>query len=326
MNCYNILVTGIGGNVGQGIIRNIRSLALNLKVTGTNITAFSAGNHLCDYFYKVPYASDSGYISIMNEICSERKIDLIIPSTDLESYYLSKAIDEFDIPIAVSEHETIKVCIDKYQTYLHHSEYNIPFGRCYLPSEYNFQFDECIAKPRTGRGSRGIVLNPTKFTEFNDEDYLIQEFIRGLEITTSFYVTKRNELHGYITFERTLDNGATTNCKVVNKFDKDLYQIITKLIAHNKYRGSINLQSIVTETNKIIPFEINCRISGTNSIRSQFGFEDVKYTLQELLFNTEIKKPIIKQGIATRILIDVIYPKASEYHILKDKNNNHYLY
>ena len=52
MEKKTVLVTGIGGNVGQGIIRNIHSYDPSIRVVGTNVTSFSAGNHLCDTVYK----------------------------------------------------------------------------------------------------------------------------------------------------------------------------------------------------------------------------------------------------------------------------------
>mgnify|MGYP000076481693 FL=1 len=49
-----VLVSGIGGNVGQGIIRNINKVFPNVIIVGVDINDFSSGNHLCDIFYKVP--------------------------------------------------------------------------------------------------------------------------------------------------------------------------------------------------------------------------------------------------------------------------------
>ena len=98
-----------------------------------------------------------------------------------------------------------------------------------------------------------------------------------------------------------------------------------KIIKNFKIKGSCNIQSIVDKKGKITPFEGNCRISGTNSIRSQFGFEDVKYTIEEYLFNKKPKKPIIKKGAAVRILMDVIYPGIG-LNKIKNKSTKHYMF
>ena len=155
---------------------------------------------------------------------------------------------------------------------------------------------------------------------------MVQELHKGDEITTAFYVTKTNKLHGFITLSRHLENGTTTHCKVETKYNKGLESILLKMISINKFKGAANLQSIVTKEGVIKPFEINCRISGTNSIRANFGFKDVLYTLQEYLYNESPSQPNIKKGVATRILMDVIYPDQTSFDDVKDNTSNHYIY
>ena len=115
---------------------------------------------------------------------------------------------------------------------------------------------------------------------------------------------------GHITFIRSLSHGTTDRCEVVFDYKKEVEKIIRKMIDSFEIKGSCNIQAIVSKGGRVIPFEINGRISGTNSIRGQFGFEDVRYTLQEYLFNEDPEKPVIKKGAAVRVLMDVIYPNT----------------
>lgn len=326
MAAKRVLVTGVGGNVGQGIIRNIRSLPYDILVTGTNIVEFSSGNYLCDSFYKVPYAYDENYIPALIDIVSKGNIDLVIPSTDYEAFYLSDNLSRIPCKVAVSAFGASKIYLDKYESWLHHQKYQIPFAASFEPSAYKNQFERCIVKPKKGRGSRGIHLNPKDFSVFSDEEYMVQELHIGEEITTAFYVTRGSRFHGQITMVRSLENGATSLCKVSFAYDEKVLPILHKIIKHAPIIGSANLQSIVTENGDIIPFEINCRISGTNSIRSNFGFKDVQYTLQEFLYDQEPEKPIITTGVAVRALLDIIYPGQSDYEELKDNSFKHYTF
>ncbi len=321
-----IIVTGIGGNVGQGIIRNIRKTNFDIIVIGTNTESFSAGSHLCDSFYKVPYAYDEEYIPKIISIVEQEKIDLIIPSTDYEVYYLSLYKDKIPCKIVVSEKETAAIYLDKYLTFKHLNENNIPFSSSVLPSEYKNEFDEIILKPRKGRGSRGLQINPKSVKGYSDEEYMVQKLHKGVEITTAFYVDKNNNLHGFITLDRILENGTTTHCKVVTQYDSKIRIILEDLIKVSNIRGSANIQSIVNEKGEIKPFEINCRISGTNSIRANFGFEDVNYTIEEWLYDLKPTSPKIINGIATRILMDVIYKGATDFSKLKDNSTKPYIY
>jgi carbamoyl-phosphate synthase large subunit len=311
MEKRTVLVTGIGGNVGQGIIRNIISMIRPVRIIGTGVEDFSGGNHLCDKYYKLPYSYLENYISEILHVVKKEKVELIIPSTDYETYFLSKNKALFNCALAVSEVSTCEIYLDKYLTYLHHHKHNIPFAKCILPSVYKNEFDNCIAKPRKGRGSRGLIINPKDVRNLNDEEYLIQELFEGDEITTAFYVTKTKKILGQITLNRTLVAGTTNNCFVEKKYDQTLLPMITAMVNSADIFGSANLQSIVDKNGNIHPFEVNCRISGTNSIRSHFGFKDVEYTLQEHLFNETPKTPDIIAGSATRILMDVIYPKQN---------------
>lgn len=318
-----VLVTGIGGNVGQGIIRNIRNSGYRVKIVGTNTEAVSAGNHLCDAVYKVSFSNSSKYIPEIVRICKKEKVDLIIPATDYESYYLPLAKDKLPL-IASSDAEVTQTFLNKYKTWQEFKKRKIPFAETTLPSKYRGQFKNIVVKPIEGRGSRDIHVNPPKPKEFSD-DFIIQRLYKGTEITTAFYVTKQGEVLGQMTFERTLEHGTTILCEVTFDYEKLLTPLIAKIVKNFKIRGSCNIQSIVVNKNTVVPFELNCRISGTNSIRSQFGFADVKYTLEEYLFNKRPKKPIIKKGAAVRILMDIIYPGIG-LNKIKNKSTKHYMF
>lgn len=319
----SILVTGIGGNVGQGILRNIIRLNYNFKIVGTDTSILSAGNHLCDIVYTVPYAFENNYIKTICKICDKNKIALIIPSTDYEIYYLG--LNASKLPtIACTSPQYSYIFLNKYQTSIYFNKYNIPFAKTCLPSKYINNFKHFIVKPSEGRGSRDIYINPQNVNKFSD-DNIVQQYYVGKEITTAFYVTKESVLLGQITFLRQLKSGMTNICEVVFDYDNKINEIITNILKHFDIKGSCNIQSIVTKNGRIVPFEVNCRISGTNSIRSNFGFDDVRYTIEEYLLNIKPSFPIITKGSAVRINMDIIYPGISLKEI-KNKTNIHYIY
>ncbi|AFY01361.1 ATP-grasp domain-containing protein [Bdellovibrio bacteriovorus] len=305
---YNILVTGIGGNVGQGILRNIKSMNGPFNLIGTNTSLISAGNHLCDKVYKVPYAQAPEYKDALIRICRDEKIDLIIPSTDAETVELAKMMLELPVT-AVSDQSACSVFYDKWETALVFEKLTLPFAESWRPNidTPKAPLSETIVKPRVGRGSRGIVVCPDTLEGFGPE-YVAQRRHVGKEITSSFYVTKTGKVLGPFTFERELQAGTTVLCKVEKRYDPVLAEIIKTLVKNVKIKGSCNIQAIVEDSGGIIPFEVNCRISGTNSIRSQFGFRDVEWTVQELLLNEEPHATAFGEGCAVRILMDVIYP------------------
>lgn len=318
----SILVTGVGGVVGQGILRSLVELSLDADIIGTNIEEVSAGNYLCHKVYKVPYSYEQDYISVVKEICKIENVNLIIPATDYEAFYLSDAKVEFDCAVAASPAPVTKMCLDKFVNYQKFSEYSIPFAVSKLPSDYSGEFKKCIVKPREGRGSRNIFIDPENPKSFSDS-YVVQEYLEGPEITTSFYIKRDGALHGMITFIRELEQGNTAKAMVSLQFDEELKLLVRKMLEHFDFKGSCNIQSRITE-NGIIPFEINCRISGTNSIRSQFGFNDVAFTVQEYFLQTEPDTPRIIEGTAIRVMLDIIYPGKKMTDIY-NRNDNFYI-
>lgn len=319
----SILVTGIGGVVGQGILRNLLAMDLNVKVIGTNTKRISAGNHLCDHVYQVPFAYEEDYIATIRELVYRHNIELIIPSTDYEAYHLSLNQPNLRSKVAASPPEVTAFCLDKYLNHQAFIRIGLPFAPSVLPSNYRGEFRKTIVKPREGRGSRDITIDPSSPLDFGD-DYVVQEYLDGPELTTAFYVLQSGRLHGLITMERELEQGNTSRCEVVFRHDRAICGIIDKIISHFPFRGSCNIQSRVTK-NGIIPFEINCRISGTNSVRSQFGFNDVAYTIQELFLNQPPDSPKITTGCAIRIIHDVIYPDKSLSEIT-DRDDDFFIF
>lgn len=304
-----VLVTGMGGNVGQGIVRCLRSLPMPLRIIGTNTTPMSAGNHLCDAHYVVPPAIDAGYVGAMRGICAREGVALIVPSTDYETYHLGLAREGLP-KVAASPAETCRVFLDKMETARFFAEHRIPFATSYLPSEYGGQLTSTIVKPREGRGSRGICLDPPDPRAFGD-DYMVQERHLGIEITSAFYVRQDGVLHGHVTMERTLSAGMTSACEITFAHDAKVERIVQAIIAALPVRGSCNLQSIVTGSGEIVPFEVNGRLSGTTSIRGQLGFPDACWTVEEHLFGLPLAPPRVVLGSAVRIAMDVIYRGSS---------------
>lgn len=319
-----VLVTGIGGNVGQGILRCIRQLPDELEIIGVNIDVISPGNYLCDHVYKVPYAYDDGYVDKMMQICHQHEVDLVIPSTDYEVYYLAKEADKLP-QLSSNPEASAKIFLDKYLTWQFFQQQTIPFASSCLPSEFKGQYEHYIVKPRAGRGSRGLNFNPVSLGEFSDEEYMVQELHKGKELTSAFYIDKKQKVHGPFTMERWLENGTTVKCIVNGEFNTQFRAIMEQIAAATPIKGSCNIQAIVDE-GRVQPFEINGRVSGTNSIRAQLGFPDVKFAIDEYLYARDIEVGPAKKGGAMRILLDVVYPEATELAHLQDPNAKHLVF
>lgn len=312
-NAQRVLVSGIGGNVGQGILRNIKSAFPQLEIIGTDVSDFTAGHYFCDFFEKVPYSYDSSFHNRFLEIVNKLQPSLIIPSTDFETVSLAEIRNNLPSLIA-SPLSAVETFLDKQLTWKACREGNLPFAASSEITDVDPAWDEIIVKPKKGRGSRGVHINPSVLKIFNEE-YMAQELVRGVEITTAFYVTKSDEIRGPFSMERQLVNGMTERCHVYAKNESELEQLVSRYAKHFKIQGPCNIQSIVADSGVITPFEINCRYSGTNSIRSHFGFEDVKWGIEEYLFNTAPSDYTTTKGSAVRIYMDIVYPDSTQVSV-----------
>ena len=304
-----VLVTGIGGNVGQGILRNIRAAFPDIRLIGTDIRHATAGHHFCDGTHRVPYCYDDGFADRLIDICERERVELIIPGTDYEVVYIGDLASRLPAVLGAPP-DVARLFLDKLETHRAFAESGIPFAAACLPRDYAGQFDSLLVKPREGRGSRGLHISPSDPTDF-DDSYMVQQLLVGKELTTAFYVTKSKAIHGDITFERELADGTTERCATTSAYDRLVRPIIEAITTHFDIRGPCNVQAMLTDSDSLVPFEINCRYSGTNSIRSQFGFEDVRWGVEEWLLGQPPSRWTLQPGAAVRILMDIIYPGGS---------------
>ena len=133
----------------------------------------------------------------------------------------------------------------------------------------------------------------------------------GREATCAFYVRREGGLHGLIVFERVLEHGTTMACTVVPEHDRPFAAIVRQIMQGFDIVGPCNVQAIVCDDGEVVPFEVNCRFSGTCSIRHHLGFPDVGFAVDEFLYGTEPRPVAVRKGSAVRILHDVVYPDAS---------------
>lgn len=302
-----VLVTGVGGNVGQGVLRALRDTPHPLRLVGSNVVAACGGSHLCERVHVLPFAWDPGYVEGVQELCRDERVELVIPATDHETAVLAAA-DGLPL-VATSPARACATFLDKWETAQQFVALDLPFARSVLPSQWRGQFERTVVKPRRGRGSRDVWVDVDDPGSF-DESFVVQERAVGREVTVAWYTGRRGGVHGFIALERRLDSGTTIACEVTRDLDSQLSPLLDTLSESMRLAGSCNLQMIVTEDRELVPFEVNCRLSGTTSIRARLGFPDARWTVEEWLLGLHPEPPAIISGSAVRLLMDVVYPSV----------------
>tara|TARA_Y100000741_G_C18248527_1_gene556412 strand:- start:224 stop:1201 length:978 start_codon:yes stop_codon:yes gene_type:complete len=309
----NILVTGVGSLLGQGIIKTIKKSDIKSNIFGTDYFDAAVGLYWVKKGYLLPdVLKKNNFESWLKKfiyICRKEKIDIIIPGLDFETPILSKYKKIIEKKtksrILVSSIDVIKICNDKWETNKFLKKNNFLYPKSCLPNHVNAFLKNnkfpLIVKPRFGSTSKNIALvkniSELKKALINCKKPIIQEIIgkKNNEYTCGSTLINGKVL-STITLKRQLKDGNTKiafHNKNINLNDF-LCEVTKKL---NPY-GPINIQLILTKNGPVI-FEINPRFSGTTPIRAMFGLNEINLILSEI-YKLKFKKNKIKYGTIIR--------------------------
>lgn len=331
----NIGITGIGGNIGLGILFALKkSKHKNAKVTGMDNNSFSVGLYKADRSHIMPKADSPEYLDKIVDVCIKEKIDGLFVSTEKELVVLSKNKDDFfrktGTVLMVADYKIVETCLDKWKTCLFLKENNMPCPKSVLVSgnqgkAVGFFIKKMgfplVLKPRQSRGARDVyvIKNQEEFNFYKKRinQPILQEYLLPKEEEYTCGVFRAFGKTFTIIFKRELVDGIT-NKAIVWK-DKDIDNLCKKIAKAFNLNGSINIQLRKTKTGPV-PFEINPRYSSTVSMRSHLGFNDVEWAIDVFLFKKEIKYTAPKKGILILRHFEDFYPEKTIESSVKFSN------
>lgn len=325
MGQYNILVSSVGGDVGQAVCKALRYSGYPIIIHGTDCRNYVPFSLFCDRFSIVPTADDSRYKESIIKLAEDFSIDLIYICSEKELYYISDHITDFPrhftSRLAIPTADVINLCRDKFKTieFLKVNNFSYPFSKVYdkltsveeMTKRTNYPI---VVKKLSDCGSKNynIVNNLKELTNINDlnSSYMLQEYIPGTEYTNGVYKDIiSNEIY-VISLQRDLKNGVSNEVKVV--VDKDITELCIEVARKLNIIGSINIQLRKQAGREPIIFEINPRYSSTSFMRAKFGFNDVIYAFENIVLKKRILPPLVKGGEAFRYL--------DEYYLFYQSN------
>ncbi len=286
----NVLVTGAGGGVGQGVIKSLRLIKdLDLKIISADMSSLASGLYGGDYSHLVPAASSENYFDEISEICSQHNIDYYFPGTDVELLICTKSATEIKeklgVNIIVSPLNLIEIADDKLKTVEFLKNNGFSYPQSWLPSDIDLESISypVIVKPRVGCRSIGVHIVHTSIEAKSAieslTDPMVQEYIDGDEYTCTVAVSK-GVVSDVLCLKRDLRAGDTFRAfpeknLVIEEYVKDIALKI-------KVNGSCNFQ-LRLENGVPKLFEINSRFSGTTPFCSYLGFNPVEFCLKHEL-------------------------------------------
>jgi carbamoyl-phosphate synthase large subunit len=288
-----IIVTGVGGGVGQSILKSLQGSGY--RVVGVDADATATGLYAVDRAYRIPRASSSDFVDRLIDIARSENASLIFPGLDPELPVFAASAQRFraqGVQVAISDPEVVRISDDKLATTQFLEANGFPSPRtCLLRDALEAALPyPVVLKPRTG-GSRSqgvfIAHTPDEVRRLSvslpAENYVAQELITGDEYTCGS-VNFHGRCYGVITMRRILRDGDTYKA-FVHK-DPNLSSFVASMMEALEPFGACNTQLRVRDG---VPytFEFNARSSGTTYCRSLAGFNEPVMIANYLLRNVE---------------------------------------
>lgn len=293
-----ILITGIGGDISQGVAAILRENRPDLRLIGVDVHAQHGGHLFVDQFDLVPSASAPGYIDAIKNIVRKYSVDVVIPMSEPE---LGAALPFSELAPGVkwitAGERVVGAGLDKLETVRALTSLGVPVPWTKPVTEGRPVAYPCIMKNRFGSGSRAV------FTVSNDEDvdYLVKRYPDAIfqellepadrEVTCAVYRRRDGEVASLLMLRR-LTGGFTGWAKVIK--DEETSRMCEVIAQGLDLRGSMNIQLRLTDNGPRV-FEINPRFSSTVLMRHRMGFTDVLWALDEAE-GKSVAFPDIPQG------------------------------
>ncbi len=310
---YNVLVTGAGAIIGYGIIKSLLASKYDCKIIGIDIYKDAVGQAWTDEFIQAEPASSGGYISFLEQLVRNKKIDIVFFGTEQEIEKVVNCTNKHLIEKCVLNRKSlIDLSNDKWDTYNFLVKEQFPAILSSVGKDYDLIIQEMgspfLLKPRRSYAGKG--MHPIKSKEefrfwsgkISDENYMVQKITgdEEHEYTASVFGLADGTCIKPIVMKRKLSQeGATSKAYSIKNsgIEKQIYNLVKIL----KPVGPTNFQ-FRYEDGEYYLLEINPRISSSTSIRTLFGFNEAEMCIEWYLEHREPENREIRQGMALRFI------------------------
>jgi len=337
MKRHRILVTGVGGNIGQGVIKSLRASRYPFYIVGVDMEPLSAGFSLVDRYETVPRTGSQEYEEKFKAIARQEHLEAVYVCSpnELESFSTHQEAleDEFGFKIFVNPPEVCRIGRDKLRTAQFLKNAGFPFPRTALATDkvsVARLVKECrfplIMKPREGFTSFNVFLvNSPKQIEAASllvPDLVLQEYLPEAEgeFTAGTVSGPDRKVRAGIILKRELLQGTTYRTELME--DPEVLREVVRAVEALGAVGICNVQ-FRRAGGKVVIFEINPRFSGTSGVRYLYGFNDPEMMFELFCLNREPEPPRLRPVVVLRYWNEIYLEGATFESLMKRNQPRH---
>ena len=335
----NVLVTGVGGIVGQGIIKCLNMAnddersSLWYGIIGANASPFAAGLFMVKKGVIIPKANDDKYIASLIDIIKGNKVTAVYVGTDPELVIISKnkkfIEEETSAKVLVNPLNVTDIARDKWKTFRFLKENSFPCAESSIPEYLTSFLDRhkfpLVVKPREAFGSLQFhVVNDRLELDYAISNIvkfgwrpIIQEYLAGEdnEYTTGVLIdSEHNRVISSVSIQKYLKFGQTYKALIDDFIE--IRKLSEKISLTLGARGAVNIQSKLSDgINKV--FEINPRFSATCPMRAVAGINEPDLHYRNAVLGQTIKLNSYKKLICMRYWNEVYVEKQKYEEIVR---------
>ncbi|MDD5389275.1 MAG: ATP-grasp domain-containing protein [Gallionellaceae bacterium] len=275
-----VLVSGAGGDVGQGVLKALAASSLDIEPYTTCIGPHSSWLHMGVKSYIAPLSASEEYVPWLIRLIRHNGIQVFFPTVDGEITKIAREKHRIEgetgARVFVDGMEKVAISDDKLNT----AEFLRGHGFAY-PASVAADDEKArdlaaslgyplIVKRRIGKGSQDVFqVNDAAELErrLGDPSFVAQEWLDPAqgEYTSGLYLGDDGEIKGVCTFRRKLKGGSTY---IAERIIDPMLERPLERIARALGMKYLNIQSM-RRGDELVPFEFNGRLSGTTAMVSK---------------------------------------------------------
>ncbi len=288
----NILITCIGRRVSlmRSFCQAARRLGLDCRIVATDTTDLSPALQCSDKYYLVEPTRSDNYLNQIEQIVQDEKIDLLVPTIDLDLAGLAGIRDQLrqqNCLALISAPEVIEICQDKRKTYQFLKDHGFVTPQIYSPQELlestqlTFPY---FLKPWDGHASRKnrTVRDREELAFYSSRvpNCMAQNFIVGQEHTIDILVDLEGKVRCAVPRRRLQVRDGEVIKSVTVKNYRIIDQAVRVVELLKAGPGVITIQCFLTEENTVAFIEINPRFGGGVPLSIEAGADFPKWIIQ----------------------------------------------